>query len=419
MKTLHIEPSAPPPRPKKEGDEDGEEDSNITTSASRLVAPKATPEDSLIDSYSTSEEDDDEEEYTGEAMQSEMLNRMDTRDDVFLEEVVEEDEEEEEESTAVSHTQTSTVGDSAQDTIEETAVMAKQLLLKQISDAGSGSSGSVSTLQQPTSESILLGSGSSLPAKLARSSPLPSASEPAPHSTACLIQPPPMNAPRRRAKNLTFTLSLSNPTKLNGEGRLWRRRRIAPPLPPPIIQCRSCGLSPGSPTYYQHHTKWCHTGAHALDVFVSPDTDILPEPWPSIPSTSTHSPTGGPHSPLAAAPAPGPSTSHYYRLPRVGADTPLRRHPLPHSSLTAAIHDFSDDEDEDDEVCPHRPLLGAPSPPPSPTHATAASTMSSSSSQHIPCNKSKSLEKYKSTSTRERRKNRLLSPVSGSDPSFR
>ena len=386
MKTLHLDhhhhstaATATPSKKVTDGDGEEEEDSIVGTSASRLVAPKATPEDSLIDSYSTTDDEDDEDEdYGGEAMQSEMLNRMDTRDEVLLEEVVEEEEEEEVSADA------------------ENAVMAKQLVLAQLTGV---------------TQTQHLASGSSLPDKLPATttttehpSPPP---PPPPHSTACLIQPPPVTVPRRRAKNLTFTLSLSNPTKLNGDGRSrqqQRRRRIAPPLPPPIIQCRSCGLSPGSPTYYEHHSKWCHTGAHALDVFVSPDSMDPVSPWPStLPSTSTQSPTTANHPPVATAgAAAGPSG--VYRLPRVGADTPMRRLPLPHSSLTAAIHDFSDDSEDEDEVCPHRPLLAsspATSPPP----------------PHIPNHKAKSLEKYKS-SARDRRKAKL-SPVCGSDPTLR
>lgn len=42
------------------------------------------------------------------------------------------------------------------------------------------------------------------------------------------------------------------------------------------------GLSPSSPTYQQTHTKFSHTGSHALDLFVSPDEPFPPcgELWP-------------------------------------------------------------------------------------------------------------------------------------------
>lgn len=50
-----------------------------------------------------------------------------------------------------------------------------------------------------------------------------------------------------------LTVSLSNPSKLDNTH----------------LSCRACGLSPDSPTYYEKHTRFSHSVAHALDMFTT------------------------------------------------------------------------------------------------------------------------------------------------------
>ena len=106
-------------------------------------------------------------------------------------------------------------------------------------------------------------------------------------------------------------------------------------LPPKCVLKH--GLSPGSPTYQERHVKFCHVGAHALDVFFSPD-DHMPSPFSrSAPCFSRQQ-----------------DTCHSsYMFPHVGAMTP---HEAP--SFTTpfeALHgvkDFDDDyEYDDDDYC--------------------------------------------------------------------
>ena len=143
-----------------------------------------------------------------------------------------------------------------------------------------------------------------------------------------------------------------------------------------VNQCLACGLSPSSPTYFERHKKWCHTGAHALDVFMSPDdtpgspTDM----WrPVTATTSDGSPT-----------AVGATSSYFpYHFPKVGAGTP--RVPM-QTTLGGMEGEFyySDDEDQEDQedhYC-NRPLLpkgGAVSPPvmprPLPLHTSTSASI--------------------------------------------
>ncbi len=117
-----------------------------------------------------------------------------------------------------------------------------------------------------------------------------------------------------------------------------------------LAQCAACGISPSSPTYFERHKKWCHTGAHALDVFTSPDDnpgspDSL---WQPVASTSQG---------IAIA-------SPSFCFPKVGAGTP--RVPMQISIIPGVLEGYTDDEDEDEEdhYC-NKPLLprGLSSPP--------------------------------------------------------
>lgn len=116
-------------------------------------------------------------------------------------------------------------------------------------------------------------------------------------------------------------------------------------------ECYVCGLSPSSPTYMERHKKFCHTGAHALDVFVSPDENPSPTGllWRPV-MASTSSPRD---SPRCSSPGPG---SPVFKFPHVGAGTPC----IPMQTPIATVEDYeSDDEDDEDEdySCHNKPLI--------------------------------------------------------------
>ena len=158
-----------------------------------------------------------------------------------------------------------------------------------------------------------------------------------------------------------------------------------------MTQCAACGISPSSPTYFERHKKWCHTGAHALDVFTSPDDnpgspDSL---WKPVASTSLGlgSPTGSP----------------LFCFPKVGAGTP--RVPMQTSIIPSVEGGYTNDED-DEEDSYHRPLLpkGASSPMHTPRPLSAA-TGASVVVKRTPSDKSHGGERRSSRgSSRDRHK---------------
>lgn len=102
------------------------------------------------------------------------------------------------------------------------------------------------------------------------------------------------------SNNQPMMTSLSNPSQLENTP----------------FNCGTFGLSPDSPTYCEKHTKFCHTGAHALDVFTSPD---------DVPTSSS---SGAFWRPKTESPNQG-SPAHnmgllgcMYCFPTVGADSP-------------------------------------------------------------------------------------------------
>ena len=97
------------------------------------------------------------------------------------------------------------------------------------------------------------------------------------------------------------------------------------------------GLSPGSPSYQERHVKFCHVGAHALDVFFSPDDHTPSSVSQSTPCFSRQHDACHPS----------------YMFPHVGAMTPHEAPSFttPFEALRG-VKDFDDDyEYDDDDYC--------------------------------------------------------------------
>ena len=305
-----------------------------------LLAPKATPEDSLIDSYSTSSEEDgprtrllsDSIEIKPQvelSMQPALLNASD------------------DEKLRQAGLSPYEPGAGAEEVHREDQALlekacdprrlldTKRYLLRHFGesvDQYESSGSAVSHTLSSHSGTALAGSGSSLPAKFPASAPLSHAASDSPKSSSCLG--PGMGTETQLAESAAssgsipgsrapLTLTLSHPGRLT-------------PNPP---ECHRCGLSPGSPTYYERHNKFCHTGAHALDVFVSPDE--VPSPtgplWRPVASTLHDSPTG--------TDSPAHRSSPVFKFPRMGLGRPKRK--AMQTSIVQA-ESYSDDEFEDD-----------------------------------------------------------------------
>lgn len=156
--------------------------------------------------------------------------------------------------------------------------------------------------------------------------------------------------------------------------------------------CHMCGLSPSSPTYMERHKKFCHTGAHALDLFVSPDDTSPTGPlWrPVVASTSRDSPTQ--------------VNSPVFGFPKVGAGTPRVPMQTPIATMENYTTDVEDEDDEDEEedeedYCHNKPLIppgrknhGSPSHIPRPTPAACPAQL-----MRAPLGKTKGERKTKSS----------------------
>ena len=96
------------------------------------------------------------------------------------------------------------------------------------------------------------------------------------------------------------------------------------------------GLSPSSPSYQEKHVKFCHVGAHALDVFFSPDEHSPSSFFRSVPCYSKEQGAG----------------HRSYMLPHVGAMTPHEPSLLPPFDTMPSVKDIEDDyEYDDDDYC--------------------------------------------------------------------
>lgn len=137
-------------------------------------------------------------------------------------------------------------------------------------------------------------------------------------SSTTLVAPPSTEMKRR-----ALSLSLGEGV----EGKLA--------LPPKCMLKH--GLSPSSPSYQEKHVKFCHVGAHALDMFFSPDDHSPSSFFRSVPCFSKEQ----------------GARDRSYMLPHVGAMTPHEAPPAP--SLLApfeALPSVEDDYDyDDDDYC--------------------------------------------------------------------
>ena len=367
-------------------DEEKASAASSPTKDKKLVAPKATPEDSRIDTYSTSSSEESEEchqvvqaqaQLETTSMQPEMLNASD--DEKLRLAGLRQDKRVLLPANAppgpTPEPNTSSSAAHANQPASSTAsVKLKKLcephrprpaLVKHLSESEHyDSTCSDSQVSQssasPSGTQLagLAGSGISLPARLPprgetrsedwvaglpnSSSCLPSVSMPA--STACLLAPASGSDPLAvasagpsRHSNPSLSLTLINPSR---------------PLAKPVVPCRKCGLSPGSPTYFEKHSKFCHTGAHALDMFVSPDE--VPSPtgplWRPVASLTQDSPTL--HSPC-------PPSSPIFHFPKRTGKT---RVPMQTAVATAEAFGVTDDEydDEEEVTSQTKPLLSHP-----------------------------------------------------------
>ena len=136
-------------------------------------------------------------------------------------------------------------------------------------------------------------------------------------SSTTLVAPPSSEMKRR-----TMSLSLGG----GGAGRLA--------LPAKCVLKH--GLSPSSPSYQEKHVKFCHVGAHALDVFFSPDEHSPSSFFRSVPCYSKEQGAG----------------HRSYMLPHVGAMTPHEPSLLPPFDTMPSVKDIEDDyEYDDDDYC--------------------------------------------------------------------
>ena len=136
-------------------------------------------------------------------------------------------------------------------------------------------------------------------------------------SSTTLVAPPSSEMKRR-----TMSLSLGG----GGAGRLA--------LPAKCVLKH--GLSPSSPSYQEKHVKFCHVGAHALDVFFSPDEHSPSSFFRSVPCYSKEQGAG----------------HRSYMLPHVGAMTPHEPSLLPPFDAMPSVKDIEDDYDyDDDDYC--------------------------------------------------------------------
>ncbi len=131
------------------------------------------------------------------------------------------------------------------------------------------------------------------------------------------------------------------------------------------------GLSPGSPTYYETHSKFCHSGAHALDLFVTPEESLCPSDsfWrPVAHSTVQDSPTQ-----FRTWDSPGSG--------RIMLTPPTA------ATVEPLVSSYDYDADIDEVSGPSQPLLGDRhcDPPPYPTvHIPTASTESNAKCNAAP-----------------------------------
>ena len=342
-----------------------------------MVAPKATPEDSVIDSYSTSSDEEPLLKGQGQVlqdvqptvqvpMQSEMLNVSDD-EKIRLARLSQTECLASNPVPAHGATKTSKMSTLQTSPTALVKLKSKQpVLAKPLSESEhyDSSASSQSGCHLPPVETFNA-SGSSLPAHFPYTKPsylrrdsgdaptVSSSCLPAvrmPLSATCLLanrrldslsssnemEPMPVCQHQQQTSNPSMSLALGNPYNLHAQKG-----------------CSVCALSPGSPAYYYKHSKFCHTGAHALDVFVSPDE--VPSPtgplWRPVASATGDSPTQGTsgHS----------SSSPVFDFPSVAKLTRAPMQLVVESAETLGTTDDSEYE-EDEDAMHSKPLLTQP-----------------------------------------------------------
>jgi len=367
--------------------------------AEKLLAPKATPEDSLIDSYSTASEEDrnhlcqlleEREDFFVEggtpqvAMQTNMLNTVTAySEDTGGQATSQRPPEEQDQGLGPKETG-KIISDGSKDTLvrenigdgEEAAMQLdpKHYLLRNfsLSEQYDSSGSQYSQSSHSDTHIAVTGSGSSLPGNFHHHNPLvvartgednPSSDIHLPMAglsdTAIVDDHLTSSSSSTHKRNPSLMLSLSSSNK-----------HLAPMGA--SGQCRQCGISPESPTYLERHAKFCHTGAHALDVFFSPDE--VPSPmgqlWRPVASTIQYSPTRGSPEQLISSPLFGSSSAKAQHIP---TDMTL-------ASIEGYTEDDEEEDDEDDnmDMSHRRPLLPSSAHKcHSPTHIHSVDTSSS------------------------------------------
>ena len=359
----------------------------ISSIVEPLVAPKATPEDLTLTTFSSSSE-----EINLETMQAQMLKAQ----------VEKKPEDQQAQATGPLQNPASQKDDLPQylDSHEPSDILkfkgSRNVLLKHLSDSErfedsasliSRSSHSGSHILPPDRDS---GSGILSHTSI---STIKKESEFF-NSKTCLL-------PKSGSEPLT-AVGLGHDLDSEVAAAAAAAKPCSPTLPNRLTlrkDCHMCGLSPSSPTYMERHKKFCHTGAHALDLFVSPDETSPTGPlWrPVVASTSRESPTRGCggmglHSPV-------------FRFPKVGAGTPR----VPMQTPIATMENYTDVEDDDDEddedddeeedYCHNKPLIppgrknhGSPSHISRPTSAAVTAQL-----KRTPSGKTKGERKIKSS----------------------
>ena len=344
------------------------------------TAPKATPEDSLIDSYSTGSEEDrkrlcelleeredfDVEDATAlESMQTDMLNDVAKYNgsDVVLDPGptdlyrIESDVSKD----TLVHDNLCPAGEELTKQWD-----AKNYLLCKLSASeqfDSSSSFQFSQSSHSGSHIVFTGSGSSLPGRFHHHNPLvvDRTELDNPCSSVSLLQADTSTTgPEDGQSSPSSSTHKHNPSftlNLNTLGKL-----VVPSAP--AGQCQLCGLSPGSPTYFERHTKFCHTGAHALDMFFSPD---------EVPS-----PTGLLWRPVASTVQDSPTRCSLEQFSPFGSPSATKAQHMAMDMTLASIEGYTEDEEEEEEdvdMCHRQPPL-----PPSahkchsPTHIPVVDT---------------------------------------------
>ena len=335
-----------------------------------LVAPKATPEDLTLTTFSSSSE-----EINLETMQAQMLNAQRERKSV----------DHQAQASGVLQNPASQKEDLPQylESREPSEILkfkgSRNVLLKHLSDSERfEDSGSQFSRSSHSGSHILPPDRDSASGILSHTSisTIKKESEFF-NSNTCLL--PKSGSEPLTAVGLSYDIGIAaaKPCSPTLPSRLTLRK-----------DCNVCGLSPSSPTYMERHKKFCHTGAHALDVFVSPDDTSPTGPlWrPVVASTSRGSPTQ--------------VLSPIFRFPKVGAGTPR----VPMQTPIATIEPYTDEEDDEDDededdYCHNKPLikpgrknLGSPSHIPRPSSAVCPAPL-----KRTPSGKSKGERKIKSS----------------------